>query len=451
MVINVRAGAPQGLGSPPSGAVAGPRSASGREPAASIVPPTTVTPLLDRAGRGDRVRLTFPDEVEAFRAEFSTWLDENLPPAEETTERPRSSADIPAWARRFQARMFDDGWLVPAYPPEYGGRNAGLFEQMVYMEELGRRKVVRTYNPQGVGIVSASVVSFGTDEQKRQWAVPVLRAERTAALGMSEPNAGSDLASLTTRAVLDGDEFVVNGQKVWTSGAHHADVLLVFVRTDPDVPKHQGISALMIETDSPGLTRRPFADIGGGDPDFNEVFFDDVRVPAENLIGDLNDGWTVCTGALGHERAMLWVMWSEGLDEMIEDLEDDLADHPAGDDPAIQERLFKVICDAWALKLLGYRGLAKMQRGMPAAEHSLLKMMGSEAQQECAALALDALGPDALDQTPPEREPQPWGRGRGHATWMDRYWFTFAGTISGGTSEIQRNIIAERVLGLPRG
>jgi alkylation response protein AidB-like acyl-CoA dehydrogenase len=398
------------------------------------------------------VQLTFPDEVEAFRAEFSAWLDENLPPEADTTERPRSSAHIPEWARAFQARMFDDGWLVPAYPPEYGGRNATLFEQMVYLDELGRRKVVRTYNPQGVGIVSASVVTFGTEEQKRKWAVPVLRAERTAALGMSEPGAGSDLAGLRTRAVLDGDEFVVNGQKVWTSGAHDADVLIVFVRTDPDAAKHKGISALMIETDSPGLTRRPFPDIGGpGDEDFNEVFFDDVRVPAENLIGDLNDGWAVCNGALAHERSMLWVMWSEGLDEMVADLGADLADSPAAGDPAVMERYGKVICDAWAVRLMGYRGLAKMERGLVAAEHSLLKMMGSESQQETANLAMEALGPWALDQRPPDRERQPWGRGRGGATWMDRYWFTFAGTISGGTSEIQRNIIAERVLGLPRG
>ena len=398
------------------------------------------------------MQLTFPDEVESFRAEFSAWLDENLPPASETTERPRSSADIPAWARAFQAKMFDDGWLVPAYPPEYGGRNAGLFEQMVYLDELGRRKVARTYNPQGVGIVSASVITFGTDEQKQKWAVPVLRAERTAALGMSEPGAGSDLAGLSTRAVLDGEEFVVNGQKVWTSGAHDADVLIVFVRTDPDVPKHKGISALMVDTDTPGLTRRPFPDLGGrDDPDFNEVFFDDVRVPVENMIGDLNDGWKVCTGALGHERAMLWVMWSEGLDEMVDDLADDLARTGAGEDPSVQERFGKTICDAWAIRLLGYKGLAKMERGVEAAEHSLLKMMGSESQQEAAQLAVDALGPLALDQTPPDREAQPWGRGRGHASWMDRYWFTFAGTISGGTSEIQRNIIAERVLGLPRG
>jgi alkylation response protein AidB-like acyl-CoA dehydrogenase len=398
------------------------------------------------------VQLTFPDEVEAFRAEFSDWLDENLPDPSETTERPTSSADIPSWARSFQAKMFDDGWLVPAYPPEYGGRNASLFEQMVYLDELGRRKVARTYNPQGVGIVSASIVSFGTDEQKKRWAVPVLRAERTAALGMSEPGAGSDLAALSTRAVSDGDEFVVNGQKVWTSGAHDADVLLAFVRTDPDVAKHKGISALVIETDTPGLTRRPFADISGpGHEDFNEVFFDDVRVPKENLIGELNDGWSVCTGALAHERSMLWVMWSEGLDEMVADLGDDLADSPAADDPSVTEHYGKVIGDAWAIRLMGYRGLAKMERGVPAAEHSLLKMMGSESQQETANLAMEALGPLALDQAPPDRAAQPWGRGRGHATWMDRYWFTFAGTISGGTSEIQRNIIAERVLGLPRG
>ena len=398
------------------------------------------------------MRLSYPEEVEAFRVEFSAWLDANLPAPETTGERATSSAGPPAWAREFQRRMFDDGWLVPAYPPELGGRNAGLFEQMVYLDELGRRKVSRTFNPQGVGIVSASIVSFGTSEQHQRWAVPILRAERTAALGMSEPGAGSDLAGLTTRAVLDGDRFIVNGQKVWTSGAHDADVLLVFVRTDPDVAKHKGISALMIETDSPGLERRPFADIAHrARPDFNEVFFDDVEVPAENLIGDLNDGWNVCTGALGHERAMLWVMWSQGLDDQVRDLTDDLRARPELVDDHVLDRLGKVVCDAEALRLLGYRGLAKLERGLVPAEQSILKMMGSEGQQEAALLAVETLGAEQLDQTPPDREPEPFGGGRSSVSWFDRYLFTFAGTISGGTSEIQRNIIAERVLGLPRG
>ena len=204
------------------------------------------------------MQLTFDPDVEAFRAEFAAFLDENLPDASETLERPRSVSHMPQWARRWQRLLFDNGWLLPGQPPEFGGRNATVVQQFVHLEELCRRRIYHSLNPQGVNIVAASLLSFGSEEQKHRWAVPILRAEITASLGMSEPSAGSDLASLRTRAVLDGDHFVVNGQKVWTSGAHDADVLLTFVRTNPDAPKHKGISALLIPTDTPGVVRRPF-------------------------------------------------------------------------------------------------------------------------------------------------------------------------------------------------
>ena len=400
------------------------------------------------------MRLTYSPEVEAFRAEFSAWLDANLPDEADTAVRPRSSADIPEWARDLQRRMFDDGWLVPGYPPAFGGRNAGLYEQAVYWEELGRRRVTQSFNPQGLGIVSASIITFGTDEQKHRWAVPLMRAERTAALGMSEPGAGSDLAGLSTRAVLDGDRFIVNGQKVWTSGAHDADLLLAFVRTDPDVPKHKGISALIIETDTPGLVRRPFQDITARQPDFNEVFFDDVEVPVENLVGGLNDGWRVCTGSLAHEREMLWILWSQGLDQMLDAMLSQLNDGAgagAADDPVVLDGLGSSIMDSWALRLLGQRQLARSRRGLHVADQSLLKLLGSEAQQKLALLMLESLGPAALDRTVPEGAQSPYESDRSALSWADRYFFTFAGTISGGTSEIHRNIIAERVLGQPRG
>src|ERR1700753_4207914 len=263
-------------------------------------------PSIGRGSRRSTVQLTFDSDVEEFRAEFSAFLDENLPPASETLERPRSVSHMPQWARRWQRLLFDNGWLLPGQPPEFGGRNATVVQQFVHLEELCRRRIYHSLNPQGVNIVAASLLTFGSDEQKHRWAVPILRAEITASLGMSEPSAGSDLASLRTRAVLDDGHFVVNGQKVWTSGAHDADVLLTFVRTNPDVPKHKGISALLIPTDTPGVTRRPFADICGQDNlDFNEVFFEDVKVPAENLVGPLNQGWRVANGSLGHERQIM--------------------------------------------------------------------------------------------------------------------------------------------------
>jgi alkylation response protein AidB-like acyl-CoA dehydrogenase len=189
------------------------------------------------------VQLTFDSDVEEFRAEFAAFVDEHLPTAAETLERPRSVSHMPEWARRWQRLLFDNGWLLPGQPPEFGGRNATVLQQYVHLEELCRRRIYHSFNPQGVNIVAASLITFGTDEQKRRWAVPILRAEITASLGMSEPSAGSDLASLRTRAVLDGDHFVVNGQKVWTSGAHDADVLLTFVRTDPDAPIPKALSA----------------------------------------------------------------------------------------------------------------------------------------------------------------------------------------------------------------
>src|SRR5580692_12255304 len=234
------------------------------------------------------MRLGADPAVEKFRAEFATFLDEHLPTQAEATDRSRSSSHLPDWTRRWQRTLFDAGWLLPGQPPEYGGRNATFEQVLAHQEELSKRRIYHSFNPQGLGIIGASLLTFGTPEQKQTWAIPLLRAEMTASLGMSEPGAGSDLAGLRTRAVLDGDHFVVNGQKVWTSGAHDADFLLTFVRTDPDAPKHKGISVLVIPTDTPGVVRRPFADLCGQQhEDFNEVFFTDVEVPAEHLAGPL--------------------------------------------------------------------------------------------------------------------------------------------------------------------
>jgi alkylation response protein AidB-like acyl-CoA dehydrogenase len=397
------------------------------------------------------MKLQFPAEVEAFRAEFAAWLDTHAPSADEASERSTSSADSPAWARRFQRAMFDDGWLLPGQPPEFGGRNASLLEQFVHEEELTRRRIYHSFNPQGLGIIAPSILLFGTSEQKRCWAVPVLRGEMTAALGMSEPGAGSDLAGLRTRADVTDDGFVVNGQKVWTSGAHHADFLLAFVRTDPEAAKHRGISALVIPTDSPGLTCRPFGSIvARDDQDFNEVFFDDVRVPADNLVGALHDGWRVATGTLGEERAMLWLSQSERLDDLVDHFADHVRDTPLADDDVTLDWYGRLVIDAMALRLLGYRTLAKMNRGVDPAEQSILKLFGTEASQQAAGEALESFGPESLDVS---RHTAPYNHLHHElytGSWFDRYLRTFGPTIAGGTSEIQRNIIAERVLGLPR-
>jgi alkylation response protein AidB-like acyl-CoA dehydrogenase len=390
------------------------------------------------------VQLTFDDEVEAFRAEFVAFLDEHLPAeAEAAGERSRSTSHVPEWARRWQRLQFDHGWLLPGNPPEFGGRNAGILEQFVHRDELARRRIYHAFNPQGVGIIAASLLSFGTDEQKQRWAVPILRAEMTASLGMSEPGAGSDLAGLTTRAVLAGDHFVVNGQKVWTSGAHDADVLLTFVRTDPDAPKHKGISALLIRTDTPGVERRPFAPVYDREGrDFNEVFFTDVRVPAGNLVGPLNGGWKVANGSLGHERTMMWMAFANRLQQLLEDF------RPVG--AVNRDRYATIAMDYQALRLLGSAALGQAARGerdVPGV--SVLKVLGSEAEQNALRHALDAAGVEGLRDTGLTAPFNPYSPDLFTGSWFTRYVSTYAGTISGGTSEIQRNIIAQRVLGLP--
>lgn len=391
------------------------------------------------------MQLTFDSEVEEFRAEFSAFLDENLPPASETQERPRSVSHMPAWARRWQRLLFENGWLLPSQPPEFGGRNATVLQQFVYLEELSRRRIYHSFNPQGVNIVAASLLSFGSDEQKHRWAVPILRAEITASLGMSEPSAGSDLASLRTRAVLEGDHFVVNGQKVWTSGAHDADVLLTFVRTDPDAPKHKGISVLLIPTDTEGVVRRPFPSICSADDlDFNEVFFTDVRVPAENLVGSLNGGWRVANGSLGHERTMMWLGFADRLDNVIADF------RPATE--LERDHYATTIMDKQALRLLGSVALARASRGEDdVAAVSVLKLLGSEAELRAFEQALSAAGPDGLVSPALTGPYAPMNLDHYFASWFERCARSFSGTIAGGTSEIQRNIIAQRVLGLPRG
>ncbi|AFM18366.1 acyl-CoA dehydrogenase [Mycolicibacterium chubuense NBB4] len=390
------------------------------------------------------MRLTFDDDVEEFRAQFIAFLDAHLPgEAEAVVERSRSSSHVPEWARRWQRLQFDHGWLLPGNPPEHGGRNASVLQQFVHREELSRRRVYHSFNPQGVGIIAASLLSFGTDEQKRRWAVPILRGEVTASLAMSEPGAGSDLAGLRTRATRDGDHFVVDGQKVWTSGAHDADVLLAFVRTDPNAPKHKGISALLIPGDAPGVERRPFASVHDRtNLDFNEVFFTDVRVPAHNLVGPLHGGWHVANGSLGHERTMMWMAFANRLEQLLEDF------RPT--DELERDRYATMVMDHHALRLLGSAALGQAARGhrdVPAV--SVLKVLGSEAEQNAAGYALAASGADGLIDPALTALYNPYSPELFTGSWFARYVSTYAGTIAGGTSEVQRNIIAQRVLRLP--
>ena len=401
------------------------------------------------------MRLAFDETVERFRQDFLGWLAQNRPAEDEMKANPAlSSGHVPEWARRWSTRMFDDGWLVPGWPPERGGRNATPTEQLVYLEEIERAGVPRTTNPQGLGIVAPSLLDYGTPEQIKSYAIPVLRGEKAACLGMSEPGAGSDLASLSTRAEEDGENFVINGQKVWTSGAQHADFCFVFCRTDPAAPKHKGISVILVDMDTPGVTVRPLPEIIAPEyPDLNEVFFTDVAVPRDHLVGTLNNGWAMANGSLAHERGMVWVSSSIVLDDdigrLLRDAPDWLERRPEPEHHALAERVADAYIDTVAARCLGYRGFGKLLRGGSAPEQALMKAFASEARRNLAMVAAEVQGAEVLEASPPSV----------HATtlvpdentsWIEQYFRTFALTISAGSSEIQRNIIAERVLGLPR-
>lgn len=402
------------------------------------------------------MRLRFDDSVEAFRAELLAWIAANRPSPEEMAAEPSvSTGHAPGWARRWTRTMFDAGWLVPGWPRELGGRDAGPIETLVYLEELARARVPRTTNVQGLGIVAPSIIDYGTPEQIERYAMPILHGEATACLGMSEPGAGSDLAALSTKAVLEGDEWVIDGQKVWTSGANYADFCFLFCRTDPQAPKHKGISILLVPMDTPGITVRPLPEIiRPEDPDLNEVFLDGVRVPAANLVGTLNDGWAMANGSLAHERGMVWVSAVMGLEESLERLLGEAPAHLDRLDPTERalaaDQIVQIAIDTQAARCLGYRGFAKLARGGTAPEQALMKLYASECRQQVARVAAQVQGADALGVgtvTPDGHQAidEPQG------TWLEQWFGSFANTISAGTSEIQRNIIAERVLGLPKG
>jgi alkylation response protein AidB-like acyl-CoA dehydrogenase len=400
------------------------------------------------------VKLHYDADTEAFRAELRAWLGENQPTLEEMRAEPvTSSAHLTGWSRRWQRRLFDAGLLVPGWPPELGGRNLPPVQQLVYHEELAKTRVARTTNPQGLGIIAPSILDYGSALLKEKYLLPTLRAEIAWCLGMSEPGAGSDLAGLSTRAAVDGDRFVVSGQKIWTSGAHHADHCFCFVRTDPEAPKHRGISVVIVDMKAPGITVRPLPELSRPDHvDFNEVFFDDVVVPRDHLIGTLNEGWSIASGSLAHERGMMWLASAAQLEDTMSRLrelarEDGPDGRRIGESGRFRDAFASLYVDAQAMWFMGYRGFAKFARGQASPEHSVLKLFGSEISQRAARVATEALGVDALDV---DFEGCGYDDSFGQPPWMFQYLQTYRATISAGTSEIQRNIIAQRVLGLPR-
>jgi alkylation response protein AidB-like acyl-CoA dehydrogenase len=368
------------------------------------------------------------EALDAFRA----FLDDALP-ADYAQRSDAYRGDV-ALRTSFQARQFDEGWLVPEWPRELGGRDLPLGDALAVRIEGARRRIPRQMNIQGTGVVAPGIRRWGTPEQQDRYLRPTLRGEAWWALGMSEPGAGSDLASLRTTAVRTDDGFVVNGQKIWTTQADGARWCTLYVRTDPSKPKHRGISCLIVDMDSPGITTRVIRTAGPSVETFCEVFFDDVVVPAENLLGELDGGWLVAVSGLENERDMIWINnWLE----MRRSIDPVAAAARAGRGlPAPElERLGRLVGDMEAIRLTGLRSVAERSAGIESPMAGILKLFGSEAVQAATRFAFDVGG----------------GIGMPRGLLFDEYLESLAATIYGGTSEVQRNIIAERILGLPKG
>lgn len=388
--------------------------------------------------------LSYSPAEEAFRTELRTWLQQNPPGPE-----PAALGEWVAYGKAWQRKLYEAGWCGIHWPAEYGGRGASLIEQCIFQEEMALARAPMLINLAGLTMGGPVLIAHGTDEQKRRYLKNILTAEEIWCQGFSEPNAGSDLAALKTRAILDGDSFVVSGQKVWTSFARYADWCMLLVRTDPDAPKHKGITFLLVDMHSPGVTVRPLKQINGAE-DFNEVFFEEVRVPRTNVLGEIDGGWDITITTLMHERTTL--TFSRQLQSRVA-LSDLLRfartwqrnGRPATADPIVRQQLAQAIIESEVMKYTAYRSLTKTLRGgVPGPEGSIEKLFWSEMYQRMLESAVSIAGPfgQLLEGSP-------------HAP-MDGIWpylmlYSRGRTIAAGTSEIQRNIIAERVLGLPRG
>src|SRR5580698_523920 len=391
----------------------------------------------------------YSPEQEAYRAKVRSWLEANQPPKVDPTDADSMGGDDAQFKRlkEWHKRLYKGGWMGLTWPKEYGGQKATFIEQVIFQQELGRLNLPFGVNILGVIMAGPALMQWGTDEQKKRFLEPIIAGDEIWCEGMSEPGAGSDLANIQMRAVLDGDNFVVNGQKVWTTVAHRADFCQLFVRTDPDVPKHKGMSALLVDMKAPGVVVKPLKQISG-DSEFNEIFFEDVRVPKENLLGPLNAGWQVLVNTLMHERF--------GISETIGGTEVILAQlidmaktipvdgQSALEDDEIRQQIAQFACEVAAKKYSGMRSLTKRLKGQPpGAEASISKMVSTELSQRMVKYATRLLGEYALLERKSPFAPD--------GDWLRRILASESMTIAGGTSAVQRNMIGERILGLPKG
>jgi alkylation response protein AidB-like acyl-CoA dehydrogenase len=376
--------------------------------------------------------LTFSLQEIAFRDELRSWLAANQPEAAPTEGGEDAQY---SWRRDWQRRLYDAGWAAPAWPVEYGGRGASLTESAIYYEEVGRSRTPLAANTLGLLLGGPTLMVWGTDEQKERYLPPILSAEEIWCQGFSEPEAGSDLASLKTKAVKDGDDWVVTGQKVWTSGAQYSKWCMLVARTDGDVPKHKGLTYFLMDMEQEAVQVRPLRQITGED-EFNELFIEEARIPDENVIGGVGNGWKVALTTLMNERAGLGFALQIRLRQLLDDTIAVAAERGLLDDPVYADELAELHTRCESIRLLAWKGLTDVERyGQPGPEGSLVKWLWSDTNQRLTQLAVDIVGPAALTSG---------------TTWSYEFLRARGNTIEGGTTEVLKNIIAERVLGLPR-
>ncbi len=392
--------------------------------------------------------LSFSPEQEEFRAKVQTFLHHNLPPGWGKAGFRPEGMSMTEFLRDWQRRLYEGGFLGMAWPKEFGGQGASQIEMAIFNEEVARVRAPAPLNVLGLTMAAPTIITYGTDEQKARYLPKILSCEEIWCQGFSEPDSGSDVAAARTRAELKGDEFIVNGQKVWTTLGHIADWCMLLVRTDPDAPKHRGLSYLLVDMKSSGITVKPLRQMTG-ESEFNEMFFEDVHVPRHNLLGGLNEGWRVATTTLMNERgttALASVMRYRIVFDEILDLVRTTTHNgaPAISDPVVRQRLAQFYVELEMLRFTSYRAFSQILRGgNPGPEGSISKLAWSELNQRMQEFVIDLEGPASQLV---KGSPYAVQGGR----WQQHFLRSRGNTIEGGTSEIQRNIIAERVLGLPR-
>ncbi|HEU5197058.1 MAG TPA: acyl-CoA dehydrogenase family protein [Methylomirabilota bacterium] len=393
---------------------------------------------------------TLTPEQQTFRERTRSWLKANIPAewkALGSTEVPRPEAF--AFLRKWQKKMHEGGLIGATWPKEYGGQGLTFVEEMILHEEMALQKAPPMLNILGVGMAGPTIIAYGTEEQKKRYPEKILTCEEIWCQGYSEPNAGSDLASLQTRAVKDGEYYVINGQKVWTSLAHMADWMMLLARTDPEAPRHKGITYFLLDMHLPGVTVKPLKQITG-DAEFNEVFFDNVRVHESQILGGLNNGWAVGLTTLMYERLALGFGLQMRLRIALESLIEmgrrvEKTGRAVTKDPVMRQKLAQLWIDTEALKYTGSRAITKLLKGeLPGPEASTGKMGWVDTHQRLQELAMEIEGPYSQLTKGSERAID-------GGVWQYGFLRSRANSIEGGTTEVQKNIIGERVLGLPKG